>query len=109
MKVFKETAMSRGWFVGNFEPAAYISKDCEVGLKRYKAGDYEEFHYHKIATELTLIVYGSVEMNGIRYGEGDIIVIEPGEGTDFRALTDVANVVVKVPSVAGDKYGLDKS
>ena len=35
---------------------------------------------------------------------GDIVLIEPGEDTDFEALTDVTTVVVKTPSVAGDKY-----
>jgi quercetin dioxygenase-like cupin family protein len=109
MKVFKEKDMVRGWFVGNFFPTVYNIKDCEVGLKRYKVGDYEPFHYHKIALEITIIVYGSVEMNSKKYAEGDIIVIDPGEGTDFRALTDVANVVVKIPSVVGDKYVIDRS
>ena len=43
-------------------------------------------------------------MNGKRYGEGEIIVIEPGEGTDFLAITHVVNVVVKIPGVNNDKY-----
>ena len=32
------------------------------------------------------------------------IVIEPGEATDFRALTDATNVVVKVPGALNDKF-----
>jgi quercetin dioxygenase-like cupin family protein len=43
-------------------------------------------------------------MNDIEYDEGDIILMEPGEATDFKAITDAMNVVVKVPSVKGDKY-----
>ena len=35
---------------------------------------------------------------------GDIIVLEPGEATDFRALEKTTTVVVKMPSVLGDKY-----
>ena len=35
---------------------------------------------------------------------GDIIVLEPGEATDFEAITDAINVVVKVPGALGDKY-----
>jgi len=104
MNAYKEKDMSRGWFVGDFLPTAFCSKDCEVALKRYKAGDVELFHYHKVATELTLIVQGMVEMNGKVYEEGDIVVVDPKEGTDFKALTDTVNVVVKVPSVKGDKY-----
>ena len=73
-------------------------------VKRYKAGDYESSHYHKIATEITLIVSGQVEMNGIYYDEDDIIVIEPNDRTDFKCLTDVVTVVVKYPGANDDKY-----
>ena len=34
----------------------------------------------------------------------DIVVLEPGEATDFVALTDASNVVVKVPGAANDKF-----
>ena len=97
-------AMVRGWFVGNFTPSLYQTNDVEVAVQRYKAGDYETWHYHKIATEINVIVQGEVEMNGQRFGVGDIVVMEPGEGTDFRALTDVVNVVVKLPGANNDKY-----
>lgn len=76
----------------------------EVVLKYYNAGDYEQMHYHKIATEITVIAKGSVEMNGQFYGQGDIIVISSNEATDFRALDDVITVVVKHPSSTNDKY-----
>lgn len=33
--------MTRGWFVGNFEPSLYITNDVEVAVKQYKAGDFE--------------------------------------------------------------------
>jgi hypothetical protein len=57
-----------------------------------------------VAAELTLILDGEIRMNGVGYAAGDIVRIEPGESTDFQAVTDVTTVVVKVPSVAGDKY-----
>lgn len=103
MKKFHINNMNNGWFVGDF-PSAFVTKDCEVALKKYKQGDAEARHVHKIATELTLIVRGRVLMNGVEYGEGDIVVMEPGEATDFKALTDATNIVVKVPSVTYDKY-----
>ncbi|MGC4042762.1 MAG: hypothetical protein QM758_03045 [Armatimonas sp.] len=96
--------MVRGWFVGNFEPTLYKTGDVEVGVKHYKAGDAEEWHYHKIATEITVILEGEVEMNGVRHVSGDILTISPGEGTDFRAVTDVTTVVVKLPGASNDKY-----
>jgi quercetin dioxygenase-like cupin family protein len=94
----------KGWFVGNFSPSLIQTNDVEVAVKKYKAGDYESAHYHKIATEITAIISGEVEMNGIRYNADDIIVIEPNERTDFKCLTDVITVVVKYPGASNDKY-----
>lgn len=94
----------KGWFVGHFTPTIIDSDRMEVAIKRYKAGDYEKSHYHAIAIELTAIVSGEVEMNGVKYNQDDIIVINPGEVTDFRCLTDVVTVVVKSPSIENDKF-----
>lgn len=94
----------KGWFVGNFDPSLIKTNDVEVAIKKYKAGDYESAHYHKIATEITAIVSGEVEMNGVKYVADDIIVIEPNDRTDFRCLTDVITVVVKYPGANDDKY-----
>lgn len=101
--------MNRGWFIGNFEPSLFKTDDCEVCVKHYKGGDSEPKHMHKIATETTVIISGMVQMNGQTYGPGDIIVMEPGEATDFKALTDACNVVVKLPCVKGDKYIVEDS
>jgi mannose-6-phosphate isomerase-like protein (cupin superfamily) len=98
--------MIKGWFIGDFSPTLLNTQDFEIAVKRYKAGDYDPTHVHKIATEYTCIISGEAEMNNIRYKTDDIIVIEPGEYTDFRAITDAVNVVIKVPCVKGDKYPL---
>src|SRR5205085_6148550 len=79
MKTAKLEDMVRGWFVGDFNPTLIRTQDVEVGVKSYEAGAHEKWHYHKIATEVTVIISGEVEMNGKRYGKGDIIVIEPGD------------------------------
>lgn len=104
MKVIKLHDMTRGWFVGNFEPTVLETNDVEVAVKKYKKGDYEERHYHKIATEITVVVKGKVKMDGVEYKENDIIVIEPNESTDFEALEDTICTVVKYPGVNKDKY-----
>lgn len=94
----------RGWIIGNFNPTLIKTNHAEIGIKRYKAGDLEGLHHHKIATEITVIVSGEVEMNGIKYVADDIIVIEPNESTDFKCLTDAVTVVVKYPGANNDKY-----
>ncbi len=99
--------MFKGWFIGNFDPSLFKTKSVEVGVKKYKAGDYENAHFHKIATEFTVIVSGEVEMNGELYKENDIIKIVPSVVTNFRAITDVITVVVKLPGANDDKYETD--
>ena len=95
MRHHRLTDMESGWFVGSFEPTLLKTEEVEIGVKRYKAGEYDAVHFHKIATEITVIIEGLVEMNGVRYCADDIITIEPGESTDFTAITDAATVVCK--------------
>ena len=96
--------MIGGWFVGNFEPSLFKTNDVEVAVKRYISGDYDSLHYHKIGTEYTVIVEGQVEMLGKTYNKNDMLVISPGESTDFLAITDAITVVVKIPGASNDKY-----
>ncbi len=96
--------MIKGWFVGNIDPSVLRTNDVEVAVKKYSAGEKEVWHYHKIATEITVIVIGKVRMNGVIYCADDIITIEPGEGTDFEVLEDTVSVVVKHPGANDDKY-----
>ena len=104
MKISKLDDMIKGWFVGNFDPTLIKTNEVEVAVKKYKAGDSEEMHYHKIATEITVVVSGRIRMNGKEYVAGDIIVMEPGEATDFEALEDTSCTVVKYPGANNDKY-----
>jgi quercetin dioxygenase-like cupin family protein len=96
--------MIGGWLVGDFEPSCLRTKACEVACKHYEAGASEAAHVHRIATEITLIASGRVTMNGRTFTSGDIVILEPGEATDFKALEQTTTVVVKLPSVIGDKY-----
>ena len=107
MRTAKLEDMIKGWFIGNFEPTLLRTNDVEVAVKSYNKGDYEEKHYHKIATEITVIVSGKVKMNGLEYSKGDLVVMEPNEATDFECLENgTQNVVVKLPGANDDKYCL---
>ena len=96
--------MVNGWFVGNFEPSLNRTNHVEVAVKRYRKGEEENAHYHKIAMEITVVVSGRVKMFHKEWSAGDIIVVEPGEATAFKALEDTVNVVVKLPGANNDKY-----
>ncbi|MBB4121152.1 hypothetical protein [Martelella radicis] len=105
MRTAKLEDMVKGWFIGNFEPSLCRTEDVEVAVKRYRRGDAEGLHHHRVATEYTVIIAGRVSMNGVEYGAGDIVVMEPGEATDFECLEDgTVNVVVKLPGASDDKY-----
>ena len=101
--------MSGGWFVGAFEPTCFRTAACEVAYKQYDRGAFEQAHVHRVATEVTLIASGCAIMNGRMLVAGDIVVLRPGDAADFAALEPTATVVVKLPSVAGDKYPVGRT
>jgi quercetin dioxygenase-like cupin family protein len=78
MKLTKIEDYFKGWVVGNFNPSLFKTENFEVAVKYYKKDDYEPEHYHKVATEITIITKGNVVMNGTSYSEGNVITIEPG-------------------------------
>lgn len=104
MELSKLDDMIRGWFVGGFEPTLFKTTDVEVAVQRFKSGEKEAAHCHKIATEITVIVSGRARMAGKEIISGDIVKIAPGEFTDFEALEDTVTVVVKLPGALNDKY-----
>jgi hypothetical protein len=99
--------MVGGWLVGDFEPTCLRTAACEVACKHYEAGAHEGAHVHRIATEITLIASGRARMAGRVLSAGDIVILDPGDATDFTALEPTTTVVVKMPSVMGDKYPVD--
>jgi mannose-6-phosphate isomerase-like protein (cupin superfamily) len=101
---FRLDQFSKGWFVGRFAPTLLATEAVEVAIKSYRAGEHETAHHHRVSTEITAVVSGRVRMSGEEFGAGEIVRIAPGQSTDFTALTEATTVVVKVPSVAGDKY-----
>jgi len=102
-------SMIKGWFIGPFSPSVFKTEQFECAVKRYAAGDHEALHVHQIATEFTVIVEGRVRMNGLEYGRDTILEIQPGNATDFEALTDAITFVVKIPAVHGDKHLVEGS
>jgi quercetin dioxygenase-like cupin family protein len=106
LKHFNLNEMTKGWFVGNFNPSILKTKEVEVGIKNYKKGEKEDIHYHKIATEITAIISGRVIMCEKEFKSGDIILLEPGTPTSFEVIEDTITVVVKLPCAKDDKYFL---
>lgn len=104
MDILKGKDMIGGWFVGDFEPTAYKTKDFEVSYKTHYQGEVWDNHYHKVATEINYLIRGKMKLSGTTLEEGDIFTLHPGEIAVPEFLTDCELVVVKTPSIKGDKY-----
>lgn len=104
MKIEKLDNMTRGWFIGDFEPSVLRTKDFEAGIAHHKKGELWPAHYHAIATEYNVLVSGKVSICNEIIEPGTVFVIDPMEVADPVFLEDSTIVVIKVPAVSGDKY-----
>jgi hypothetical protein len=103
MKIAKLSDFTNGWFLGNFEPSLFRSPDFEICVKNFKKGDVEAAHFQRIATEVTVVLSGSIRMGEHVLQVDDILTIYKNEICDFEALTDCKVLGVKFPSLPDDK------
>lgn len=104
MKIHKLKDMFRGWFIGDFEPSALKTDKFEVGILTHKKGEYWPKHFHKEAIEINLLLDGHMIIRERELKSGDIFTIDPYEIADSVFLEDCTVIVIKTPSVPGDKY-----
>tara|TARA_B100000902_G_scaffold399844_1_gene472956 strand:- start:7952 stop:9619 length:1668 start_codon:yes stop_codon:yes gene_type:complete len=102
-KLYKMKDMFRGWYIGNFEPAAYKTKTFEAGYLIHKKGEMWDVHYHEHIKEINFLVKGKMILNDLEINEGDIFIIDKYEIACPIFLEDCYIFVIKVPSVIGDK------
>lgn len=95
---------ARGWFIGDFPEAVVRTKDFEMNYQMNPKGFDSPIHYHKIVTEVTLVISGRMVVNGELFESGDIFILEPNEINQTTYIEDCATVVAKFPSVPDDKY-----
>lgn len=104
MKIYEAKEMIGGWFVGDFKPTAYKTKKFEVCYKIHQQGEKWPKHYHKIATEINYLIRGKMTIGGKEIHAGQIFILKPGEIAEPNFLEDCEIIVIKTPSVVGDKY-----
>ena len=104
MEVKRISDFKGGWFVGNFEPSVFLTKDFEVCYVKHTRGEKWPVHYHKVAMEINYMIRGVMRICGKTVTQGDIFIIEPFEVADPVFLTDCEVMVIKTPSVKNDKY-----
>ncbi len=104
MDVRRIEEMRGGWFIGDFEPSVFRTSAVEVAYHKYTKGQEWPKHHHKIATEINYMISGTMTLNDTQINPGDVFVIYPGESVKPQYLEDCEVIVVKVPSIPGDKY-----
>jgi quercetin dioxygenase-like cupin family protein len=95
--------MKSGWFIGNFEPTAFRTNLMEVCYKMHPKGEQWDIHYHRYVTEITLLISGSMKLQGKLLSSGDIFILEPYEIADPEFIEDCSIVCIKCPGITGDK------
>tara|TARA_Y100000296_G_C4952042_1_gene146702 strand:- start:112 stop:453 length:342 start_codon:yes stop_codon:yes gene_type:complete len=107
MDIFNIKDMTAGWFIGDFEPTAYSTKDFEVSYRVHQQGEEWETHYHKVGTEINLLISGQMTLQDKTLTTGDIFIIHPYEIADPVFLEPCAVLCIKTPSSPGDKYVIE--
>jgi quercetin dioxygenase-like cupin family protein len=101
------TNFKGGWFIGDFLPSIHKTSEFEVGILSHKQGEEWPTHYHT-GTEINYLVSGEMMIQSKILRSGDIFKINPYEIANPEFITDCTVVVVKTPSVPGDKYLAEK-
>ena len=105
MKIINEN-FKGGWFIGDFDPTAFNTKDFEVSYKIHKQNEIWPAHYHKIATEINYLIKGTMIIQGKTLIAGNVFIIYPYEIADPIFIEDCEMIVVKIPSTNEDKFNI---
>jgi hypothetical protein len=103
MKISRIEDTDRGWFVGNFAKAAFVTDACEVSYRTHPKGEDWGLHYQEKITEINLLIRGEMTMQGINLLPGDVFIVYPYEIADPVFITDCEIICVKVPGIVNDK------
>ena len=103
VKVSELSDMHRGWFIGDFEPNVFRTKNFEVGYLKHSKGEKWDYHYHAKSKEINYLAKGSLKINGKEIHIGQVFVFEPYSVSVPEFLEDCEIVCVKVPSLPDDK------
>lgn len=103
----KLSNMTRGWFVGDFEPSIYRTNDAESAVRVLEKGYCEQAHFHRAAVKVIVVLSGKLYMFGKEWNEDDIVVFEPGDVSSIKALQDSKIIVMMLPGIKNDKVYVD--
>jgi len=104
MKLYNFKKMKKGWFIGNFHPTAFKTKDFEVSYKIHKKNEKWPVHYHKKSLEINLIIKGKMKIRNKILKKNDIFILNKKESADPKFIVETHIICVKVPASLDDKY-----
>jgi hypothetical protein len=104
MKFDKISNFYNGWIVGDFEPSLITNSPVTVGILQCEKNHKADGHFHKLHTEYNVIISGKALIDGVIYTNGDVFIYEPMDKANVIYLEDTILVVIKYPSIKGDKY-----
>ena len=104
MKISNFKKMKGGWFVGDFLPTAFKTKNFEVSYKIHKKNEKWPHHYHKQSIEINLIIKGKMKIRSKILTSNDIFTLKKKEIADPTFLKDTHIICIKVPSSKNDKF-----
>ena len=104
MKKYNLKDFEKGWFIGNFEPSIFKTKEFEIALLSHHKDEVWPKHFHKEADEVNVLISGSMAVNNVQIFPGDIFHIEKNEIVEPIFYEDCKLICVKFPSIPGDKY-----
>tara|TARA_R100000900_G_scaffold130110_1_gene106098 strand:- start:170 stop:511 length:342 start_codon:yes stop_codon:yes gene_type:complete len=113
MEVKNIKDFTNGWFIGDFEPSLFKNPFFEVAHQHHKKGKVGDEHFHKLTTEVTYIVSGSMIINDkklkqdVHLSAGHMFTFFPNEISDVVFLEDSDLIVIRWPSIPSDKYMVD--
>ncbi len=98
--------MKMGWFIGDFDPSVYKTKEFEVGYKEHIAGEQYGHHYHSKIKEINFLIEGTMFIHNKELNAGDIFILEPFEISDPEFIANCKIICIKIPGIVGDKINI---
>jgi mannose-6-phosphate isomerase-like protein (cupin superfamily) len=97
-----------GWYIGNFEKAAYKTSSFEASYKFHAKGEKYGWHYHQHLDEINLVLSGKMRIQGHEFISGDIFILEPYDIADPEFLEDCEIICIKAPNITNDKVDVKR-
>ena len=95
---------TRGWFIGDFQPSIIKTSEFEVAKLSHKKNEKWGFHYHSLATEINVLLKGSMTINGMDVSTNSIFICDKNQVACPIFNEDCDILCIKVPSKPDDKY-----